>query len=140
MKQLFFILMIGFMTACTTADAQNAQKQIEKTVKQFVKGGDQNDISILDDVLHANHRVAFNDLKSNQLKILDRATYLKLIENKSFGGDKRSITFESIDIYDGITATVKAKFVGSKATFYNYLSLVKIGDDWKIVQDLTFLK
>ncbi|MGB0521393.1 MAG: nuclear transport factor 2 family protein [Flammeovirgaceae bacterium] len=139
MKQLFLILVVTFMTM-SGAQAQNMQKQIEKTVKQFVKGGDQNDISILEDVLHTNHRVAFNDLTSGQLKILDRTTYLQLIKNKTFGGNKRSIIFESVDIYEGITATVKVKFKSEKAIFHNYLSLVKVGDDWKIVQDLTFIK
>jgi len=127
------------MSAYTVA-AQKAEKQIEKVVKQFVKGGDQNNVTILKDVLHDYHRVTLNDLKSNQVKVLDRATYLTLIENKTFGGDQRAINFETVDVFDDATATVKAKLVGSKATFYNYLSLVKVDGDWKIVQDLVFMK
>lgn len=139
MKQVLLILMIGFMTACT-AEAQQANKQIEKVVKQFVKGGDQNDTEALGKVLHDQHRITLKDLKSGAVKVVDRATYIKLVGNKTFGGDKRKIEIESIEVFDGEIATVKAKLVGSKATFYNFLSLVKVDGEWKIVQDLVFMK
>lgn len=126
-------------TAAISPKGKDA-KMIEKTVERFVKAGDQQDVAALEALLHDSYRIIWNDTQAGEVKNLDRSTYLQLIGAKKFGGDKRTIRIDQLELNGEITATVQVYLDGEQADFHSFLSLVKDQGDWKLVQDLVFMQ
>ena len=74
-----------------TETEMNDKNEIKKTLEKYIKGGDENDVKTLEKVTHENFRVVLNDKKETAIKIVDRATYMDLIDKKVFGGTPREI-------------------------------------------------
>lgn len=124
----------------TTKLNMNNKKEIEKTLKKYLKAGDDNDVQALEDVTHANFRIVLNDKKEADIKIVDRATYIDLIAKKVFGGTPRKVEIQLLDIFGNTNATVKTKLTSGEVTFYNYYSLLKVDGKWWVVQDLLYVE
>ena len=120
-------------------NAQNAP-QIQQIIEQYNKGGETNDVMLLDSLLGESFRIVLNDTKEELIKVLDRATYLDLIGKKIFGGETRILDFTSIDEQGSLTATVTVTQKGSTNNFRNYLSLVNHKGNWQIIQALVYIE
>ena len=116
------------------------KKEIEKTLLKYIEAGDKNDVKSLEKVTHENFRVVLNDTKETAIKVLDRTTYLDLIGKKVFGGTRRHVEIQMIDVFGNTNATVKTKLTSEKAVFYNYYSLLKVDNRWWVVQDLLYME
>ncbi len=138
------VLLMAVMVLAHVSYGQKNDKQhkkaIETVIGQYVSSGDANDTEKLGAVLHDAFRVTFNDTSDGSVKVVDRATYLDMIGNKVWGGDERQVAIELLDVNGGLTAEAKVTMKGSKATFYNYLALVHQQGQWKVVQDLVYVK
>ena len=143
-------LLISFGVANTTrtystnnyilfTKAMDEKKAIETAVRTYIEGGDSQNVTLLETVLHDNYRVIINDTKENTIKELDKTTYLGFIEKKIFGGEPRKIEIESIEISNGLNASVKLRMTSSKATFYSQFSLAKINEKWWVLQDFVHM-
>lgn len=74
------------------------KEKINKTINDFVKGGDNSDVELLDKVLHRDFRVTNNGfMGTSGITIIDKQKYLTNIKNGTFGGLPRKMTVESID-------------------------------------------
>lgn len=133
-------LVMGLGLMSFVQSETSTEKAIRKVIETFVKGGDQQDVSMLESVLHESYRVVWNDPANDKVSVLDRATYLSFIEQKKFGGDKRELKIESISIQDESNASVKLFLDGKAADFKGLLSLVKADGKWQLVQDLTLME
>lgn len=118
----------------------STEKAIRKVIETFVKGGDQQDVSMLEGVLHESYRVVWNDPANAKVSVLDRATYLSFVEQKKFGGDTRQLKIESISLQNEANASVKLFLDGKAADFKGLVSLVKADGKWQLVQDLTLME
>lgn len=128
------VLAVGNLNVTTgTSDAQ----QVLSVVEQFMQNADAQNVQAMEKLLHSDYRAVLNQLfGSDAVSLLDKSTYLKLLESKKIGGDKRSLTVHTLDV-QGNNAMVKARFAGQKATFVSYLLLVKDkGGKWLIVSDM----
>ncbi|GJM34131.1 MAG: hypothetical protein DHS20C18_31320 [Saprospiraceae bacterium] len=125
---------LGFTTLKSAA--QMANQDITEVVTQFVEAGDAQDVKSLEKVIHDSYRIVWNDLNEKAVKVVDRATYLQLIGAKKFGGDVREIHIESIAMRNEVNAVVRVSLVGKKADFWSFLSLIKVGGKWLIVEDM----
>lgn len=114
--------------------------QIQEVVERYNQGGANNDIAQLEPILADHFRVVLNDTKEGAIKVLDRATYLDLINKKIFGGEDRILDFSSIDQQGAITATVRVSQKGGSNNFRNYLSLVHHQGQWQLVQALVYIE
>lgn len=112
---------------------------IEKVITTYAEAGDTQDTQLLRTVIGEEFRVTMNDTKEGVVKVIDRASFINFLDQKVFGGDKREVVIENLDVYNSTTATVKVALKGEKATMYNYLSLVKVNGKWIVVQDLVFM-
>ena len=112
-------------------------KRIKQAIINFVKGGDTSDVSILDQVLHKDFRVANNGYMGTQgVTVLNKKDYLKKIRSGIFGGVPRKMKIEEIN-QTGIIANVKLRIESSKYDFISYNSLVLDSDnEWKIINNL----
>lgn len=115
--------------------------RIKQAIIDFVKGGDNSDIGILDKVLHTNFRVTNNGfMGTSGITIIDKNEYLSKIKSGVFGGLPRIMKIEKID-QSGIIASVKLKIESSENDFISYNSLVLDSDnDWKIINNLAVVK
>lgn len=113
------------------------QAKIEQVILDFIKGGDNRDIALLQTVLHANFRVANNGyLGTSGVTIITREEYLHNIETGVFGGLPREIHIENMNI-SGTIAMVKISLASRENNFVSYNSLVLDSNGhWKIIDNL----
>ena len=116
------------------------EKEVKTVVQQFIAGGDHQSVDELEPLLHAQFRVIWNNTAEAKVSPLDRAAYLDLIGKKVIGGDSRKLTVERVVIHKGVNATVLAKSVGEKATFYHSFGLVNTAAGWQLVADLMYME
>jgi hypothetical protein len=123
-----------FAVACgQTKSVSNPE--IVKVLKEYASSGDQQNVQRLSSVLHDQYRLVWYGGKDDPF-IVDKSGFLTQFEKKEWGGDKRTVTVESIEVFDGINATAKVVMDGNAAEMRSLFSLIKVGDDWKIIGEL----
>ena len=116
-------------------------EKITQSITNFVKGGDNSDIDLLDKVLHPDFRVTNNGfMGSSRVTIIDKEKYLSNIKEGIFGGLPRKMIIESIDESETI-AMVKLRLESSENTFVSYNSMILDTDqEWKLINNLAVVK
>lgn len=140
MKKTVLMIMMSAISLAGLAQ-ENETTSIEQVIHAFAKAGDNNDAKSLDALLEKNYRIVMNQLfGSNELSVVDRATYLTKIADKEWGGDNRKVTIHSIKI-NGTTAVAQVELVGEKSTFVSFYTLIKnAAGEWKFVSDTPTVK
>ncbi len=112
-------------------------EKIAQAITDFVKGGDNSDIEMLDKVLHQDFRVTNNGFMGNPgVTIIDKQRYLSNIKDGVFGGLPRKMIIENIDNSETI-AMDKLRLESSENHFVSYNSMVLDTDNqWKIINNL----
>ncbi|WP_420321851.1 nuclear transport factor 2 family protein [Flagellimonas sp.] len=133
-------IIICFSTLLFTVGCQSQKEDvnaIKKTITNFSKAGDTNNVKELETLLDANYRIVMNQLfGSTEVSVVPRSVYLQKIGSKEWGGDKRELTFDNI-VVNGNTACAKVIMKGQKSTFQSLLLLVKDNKgSWKLVSDV----
>ncbi|TDQ23879.1 MULTISPECIES: nuclear transport factor 2 family protein [Tenacibaculum] len=115
--------------------------KIRQSIIDFVKGGDDSDVELLDKVLHKDFRVTNNGfMGTSGVTVIDKQEYLNNIQNGIFGGLPRKMVIEGID-HSGIIASVKLRIESAENNFLSYNSLIlDIDNKWKIVNNLAIVK
>ena len=115
--------------------------RIKQAIIDFVKGGDNSDVGLLDSVLHKDFRVTNNGfMGTSGITIIDKKEYLNKIKSGVFGGLPRKMKIEKLD-QSGIIASVKLRIESSENDFISYNSLVLDTDNkWKIINNLAVVK
>lgn len=116
------------------------KNKIEQAITNFIKGGDNRDAALLNQVLHSEFRVANNGYMGTPgVTIIDKQKYLSNIRDGIFGGLPRKITIESMDV-SGTIAMVKLRLESSENYFVSYNSLVLDTDnEWKLINNLALV-
>ncbi len=119
----------------------SVKAKIEEAITNFVKGGDNSDVTLLDKVLHKDFRVSNNGfMGSAGVTIIDKQKYLSNIREGIFGGLPRKMMIESIDD-SGTIAMVKLRLESSENDFVSYNSLVLDTDnEWKLIHNLAVVE
>jgi hypothetical protein len=115
--------------------------KIEQAITDFVKGGDNSDVALLDKVLHKDFRVTNNGFMGKPgVTIIDKEKYLQNIRDGIFGGLPRKMVIEQIDESDTI-ALVKLRLESSANYFVSYNSLVLDTDnEWRLINNLAVVE
>ncbi len=112
------------------------QEQVKKTVGDFVRAGDTNDITLLDRVLHTHFQnVQDGFFEENGVFIFSKEDYKTLVKTKRFGGAARKIEFGQIDI-SGRIAQVKVRLESDFLVFNSILLLGYVDDRWTIIHNI----
>lgn len=116
-------------------------EKIEQAITNFVKGGDNSDVVMLNKVLHKDFRVTNNGFMGTPgVTIIDKQKYLSNIKDGIFGGLPRKMVIENIDKSESI-ATVKIRLESSENYFVSYNSLVLDTDnEWKLINNLAVVE
>ena len=112
-------------------------EEINKTIFEFGDAADNSDISKLDNILDNDFRLVLNRMfGSDEIVIINKATYLKKIRSGEWGGQKRQVNVEWSNI-KGNTASAMVSFTGKDSSFSTFLQFAKNQDEsWKIVNDM----
>lgn len=115
--------------------------KIIQSITDFVKGGDNRDLMLLDKVLHAQFRVTNNGYGGKPgVTIIDKQTYLFNIQSGIFGGLARKMNIEIMDESDTI-AMVKLRLESAENYFVSYNSVIlDIDHEWKLINNLAVVK
>ena len=138
MKNLLFLVPISVLSLLAFTPSEI--NSIRGVVEVYAKAGDEQDVKAIEKVMHDGFRVVWNDPGKNTVSLISKADYVQLLGAKKIGGDKRKVIIESIDISEGINASVRLTLDGEKGDFWNLLSLVKVNGEWLIAQDLVTAK
>ena len=116
-------------------------EKITLVITNFVRGGDNSDTELLDEVLHNDFRVTNNRFMGTAgVTIIDKQKYLSNIKNGIFGGLPRKMTIESIDSSDTI-AMVKLRLESSENYFVSYnLIILDTDNQWKLINNLAVVE
>ena len=116
-------------------------EKIKQTITNFVKGGDERKIELLDNVLHKEFRITNNGFMGTKgVTIIDKQKYLSNIKEGIFGGLPRIMTIERID-ENGTIASVKLRLESAENHFVSFNSLVLDTDDeWRIINNLAIVE
>ncbi len=116
-------------------------ESITQAITDFVKGGDNSDIALLDKVLHSDFRVTNNGfMGTSGVTIIDKQKYLSNIKEGVFGGLPRKMTIEAIDD-SGSIAMVKLRLESAENYFVSYNSLILDSDkEWKLINNLALVE
>lgn len=141
MKTKILIFLTIFTLASTQSEAQStAINDVKSTLESYIHAGDINDIKKLKPHLHGEFRVVLYDGKKDATSILDKSTYVSFIKTKKFGGYKRSINYEDLQLIGEHMASVKVTLTSpGKPTLKNFYSLVKTKGKWLVIQDFVVL-
>jgi len=115
----------------------NDTEQIKQAIIDFVKGGDNSDVQLLNEVLHKDFRVTNNGfMGTSGVTIISKNEYLDNIKSGVFGGLPRKMEIEQLD-QSGKIASIKLRIESSENDFLSYNSLVLDTDNkWKIINNL----
>lgn len=116
-------------------------KTIEQAITDFVKGGDNSDVALLDKVLHKDFRVTNNGFMGKPgVAIIDKEKYLHNIREGIFGGLPRKMVIEQMDI-SGTIAVIKLRLESAENHFVSYNSLVLDTDnEWRLINNLAIVE
>lgn len=116
-------------------------EKIKQAITNFVKGGDNSDVDLLNKVLHKDFRVTNNGFMGTAgVTIIDKQKYLSNIKDRIFGGLPRKMEIVSIDDSETI-AMVKLRLESSENHFVSYNSLVLDTDnEWKLINNLAVVE
>lgn len=112
----------------------NNEEKIIEQVSNFLKGGDNSDIEMLNQALHDKYINVQNGFFGEKgIYAIDKAKYLSLISNKTFGGIPRTMKINSVDV-EGNIAMVKVTLESAELKFKSFISLVQLEDmNWKVI-------
>jgi hypothetical protein len=116
-------------------------EKIRQAITDFVKGGDNKDVKLLDKVLHKDFRVASSNFMGIAgVTLIDKLKYLENIEKGIFGGLPRKMEIEYIE-QNGTIAMIKIRLESSENYFASYNSLVlDIDNEWKLIYNLAVVE
>ncbi len=133
MKTLLGLL--ATMMVAAACGQTKSNPEISKVLMEYSSAGDQQKVERLSSTLHDQYRLVWHGGKDAPF-IVDKAGFLAQFEKKEWGGDQRKVTVESIEVFDGFNATAKVILDGEKAQMRSLFTLIKVGDDWKVIGEL----
>lgn len=115
--------------------------KIEQAITDFVRGGDNRDVALLEKVLHKDFRVTNNGFMGTPgITIIDKEKNIQNIRDGVFGGLPRQMLIEQIDASATI-AFVKLRLESSENHFVSYNSLALDSDnEWRLINNLAVVE
>ena len=114
----------------------NVSDQIKAAVTDFVRGGDTNDVGLLEKILHPDFQNVQDGFFGDKgIFIFSKEKYKSLVETKRFGGSHRRIEFNTVEIL-GDLAHVRARLESEFLIFNSIFLLGNDGGYWKVIHNI----
>lgn len=138
MKYILFTALLTVLAIQSNAQNTNQmeKEKVESVLLQYIQAVDAGDENSAAGFLAPEFRVVLTKFpNATALKILDKEQYLCLIKEGKAGGKKRKAALLLTDIHKD-AAFIKIKLESEELLFTNYYSLLKINNNWVIVNDI----
>ena len=114
--------------------AQADQQAITQVIHHYAEATASRDTKIIKQTFHDDFRVIA--LTAEGPRVLDKTTYLRLLEDGKIGGVKRKLEVKHIEIQDK-TAHAKISLSSDTVIFNDQLQFIQAPQGWQIVNNLT---
>ena len=111
-------------------------EEIKKAIETFVKGGDNNDTVLLDQILHPNYQnIQEGFFEKSGIFIFSKEHYIDLVRTKKFGGHPRTIKYESIHQMGNI-AMAATVLESAQLLFRSTIICVLENGQWQVITNI----
>lgn len=141
MKYIFSLfILVALLSTFVISGSATDKRAIKEVVTNFSLSGDNRDVGLANNVLHAEAKQYVNSSQfEGGLLIVSTEQYAGLLAAGRIGGIPRTVDIKSIEIDEQKSnAIAQVKLSSTKAVFHSFIGLTKVSDgSWKIVSVLT---
>ncbi|TPN88963.1 nuclear transport factor 2 family protein [Aquimarina algicola] len=136
MKKTLFTLVFCLSTFSILYSQNSDYQKVEKAVSFYLDGGTNNDFEMLKKAFHTNATMKF--IKKGEYTEVNALEFFKKVIKP---GPKQNRKTSIVDInISGNAANAKLEIEYPEFTFIDYMNLLKIGDEWKVVSKIFYRK
>lgn len=135
MKTIFFFLLVVCCTSLTFAQ-ESDNTLVKKTITYYLDGGTNNDFETLKKAFHTNATMKF--ISKGVYKEVNALEFFKKVI-KPGPKQNRKTNIVSVDV-TGDAAQAKLEIEYETFTFIDYMNLLKIDGEWKVVSKIFYRK
>ncbi|WP_347217894.1 nuclear transport factor 2 family protein [Chryseobacterium sp.] len=111
-------------------------EQIKQAIEQFIKGGDNNDTALLEEILHENYQnIQDGFFDKSGIFIIPKQEYIGLVRDKIFGGKPRQITYHFLEQKNNI-AYAQLSLESSALRFSSLITCVQENGKWQVITNI----
>ncbi|MDL5511116.1 nuclear transport factor 2 family protein [Arenibacter sp. M-2] len=111
-------------------------EKIKKAIETFVKGGDNNDVAILDQILHPDYQnIQDGHFEQTGIFVFSKEQYIDLVRTKKFGGHPRTIKYEDVHQMGNI-AIAKTMLESDQLKFNSTIVCVLENEQWQVISNI----
>lgn len=132
MKKTISLLLASFLFISAIAQSQD-EAGVRECLQNYMSGqGDR-----VEKAFHPSATMKYIDLQSKEFKDVPIADYISRVKANSSSGARndRKIEIVSLNV-EGSAAQAKIKIETEKAILYDYMNLLKVNGEWKIVSKI----
>lgn len=112
--------------------AQPEEDEVKQAVTNYEKAIDTKNVSSLQQILAANASITTLNKINNNFAQVTASDYINSVKAGKVGGWERNLTISSVDVNDNI-AMAKVELTDARLKQVEYVTLMKVGGSWKIV-------
>ncbi|MEE9363580.1 MAG: nuclear transport factor 2 family protein [Cellulophaga sp.] len=132
MKKIFLTLLVSVSVLTTTFAQKYDYNLVEKTVSYYLDGGSNNDYETLKKAFHKDATMKF--ISKGEYKEVNALEFFKKVIKP--GPKSTRITNISYINISGNTANAKLEIEYPTFMFIDYMNLLKIDGEWKVVSKI----
>ena len=131
MKKTTSLLLLSTLLIFTNPSfAQSDEQGVRACLENYMSG----DGSRVEKAFHPSATMKYIDVQTKEFKDVPIADYIARVKANTTKMD-RKIEIVSLNI-EGDAAQAKIKIETAQAILYDYMNLLRIGDEWKIVSKI----
>lgn len=130
MKTFIVMCLVCSVGVIALARPVSQSDAIIGAITRFMESGDKQKPALAESVLHKDFALFY--MGPDGLVKTDKEAYKSALEARKIGGMPRTVSVSDIRVKDEI-ASAKAIFRGNHADFTQFVSLMKFGAQWKIM-------
>ncbi|MDN3693685.1 nuclear transport factor 2 family protein [Chryseobacterium tructae] len=111
-------------------------EQIKQAIEKFIKGGDNSDTALLEEILHKDYQnIQDGFFDKPGIIVIPKQEYIGLVRDKIFGGKPREITYHSLEQKNNI-AYVQVSLESSALLFSSLITCVRENGKWQVITNI----
>ena len=129
-KSFFIVLIMSISLLCTAQFAANDEAGARACLENYMSG----DGNRIEKAFHPSASMKYLDAKTGEMKDVPIADYIARVKANTTKSE-RKIEIVSLNI-EGDAANGKIKIDMEKVILYDYMNMLKINGEWKIVSKI----
>ncbi len=137
--RIFFvmILAIGITTSLAAQKKSKDKEAVEKALLNYLEGGTNGESARVVAAFHPSASMKYVDNKTGEFKDVPIADFLERVKQNDGKKLDRTHKIVHLDIY-GTAAHAKLEIDGGTYIFHDYMNLLKIDGEWKVVSKIFY--